>query len=127
MQVTMMEDESQTLLHATILGEATEHAEGAAVFVWNEERRYVAVNQEACRLTGLTRAELIGMPVGALSPDGAVGDIERTRSVHLVRGASSFTRRDGTLVDIAWVTTHSRVAGLPYMISFCWPAGRNDA
>jgi PAS domain S-box-containing protein len=118
----LTEDESQKLLHATILGEAIEHAEGAAVFVWNEERRYVAVNEEACRLTGLSRADLIGMPVGDLSPDGAAGDIERTRSTPLVRGSSSFTRRDGTLIEIEWLTTHTRVAGLAYRVSLCWPA-----
>lgn len=119
----MSDDESQQLLHATILGEAVEHAAGAAVFVWNEERRYVAVNAEACRLTGLSREELIGMPVGELSPDRAAGDIERARGAPLVHGGSSFTRRDGTQVELEWVTTHSRVAGLPYMVSVCWPAG----
>ena len=61
-------------------------APGAAVFVWNEERRYVAVNEEACRLVGLSREELIGMPVGDLSPDSAAGDIERaTRGAVLAR------------------------------------------
>ncbi len=119
----MTTDESQKLLHLTILGEAIDFAEGAAVFVWNEERRYVAVNEAACRMTGLTRAELIGMPVGELSPDRAAGDIERTRSAPLVHGTSSFTRRDGTDVEIEWVTTHTTVAGLEYMLSLCWPAG----
>jgi PAS domain S-box-containing protein len=121
----MTEDENQKLLHSTILGEAIDYAEGAAVFVWNEERRYVAVNGEACRLTGLSRAELIGMPVGELSPDRAAGDIERTRAAPLVHGTSSFTRRDGTRVDLEWVTAHSRVAGLPYMISLCWRPGED--
>jgi PAS domain S-box-containing protein len=120
----MLKDgESQKLLHATILGEALEHAEGTAVFVWNEERRYVAVNEEACRLTGMSRADLIGMPVGDRSQDGAAGDIERTRATPLVHGSSSFIRSDGTPIAIEWVTTHTRVAGLAYMVSLCWPAG----
>jgi PAS domain S-box-containing protein len=118
----MAEAENQKLLHATIVGEAIEHAVGAAVFVWNEERRYVAVNEEACRLTGLSRAELIGMPVGDLSPDRAAGDIERTRATPLLHGRSSFTRRDGQAVELEWVTTHTHVAGLEYMVSVCWPA-----
>ncbi len=119
----MTTDESQKLLHLTILGEAMDSAEGAAVFVWNEERRYVAVNEGACRMTGLTRAELIGMPVGELAPDRGAGDIERTRSAPLVQGTSSFRRRDGTEIEIEWVTTHTTVAGLEYMLSLCWPAG----
>jgi PAS domain S-box-containing protein len=84
------------------------------------------VNEGACRLTGLSRTELIGMPVGELSPDRAAGDIERTRSAPLVRDSSSFTRRDGTNVEIEWVTTHTTVAGLEYMLSLCWPAAAAD-
>ena len=41
--------ESQHLVHLVLLGEAFDGLDGAAVFVWNEERRYVAVNDEADR------------------------------------------------------------------------------
>src|SRR5437588_5951733 len=94
------------ILQRALLGEALDCASGTAVFVWNEERHYVAVNEEACRLVGLGRDELIGMPVGGLSPDQAAGDISRTRAAPLVRGSSSFTRLDGTAIEIDWVTMH---------------------
>jgi PAS domain S-box-containing protein len=122
----MSNDTSQRLLHLTLLGEAIDCASGAAAFVWNDERRYVAVNEEACRLTGLSRTELVGMPVGDLSPDRAEGDIARTRSAPLVHGVSSFTRRDGRRVDLEWVTTHTKVAGMRYMVSLCWPTNGSD-
>ena len=95
--------------------------DSAAVFVWNEERHYVAVNDEACRLVGLSRGELIGTPVGSLSPERAAREIEETQRTPFVRGSSSFTRRDGTSVEIDWITGHTRVAGLPYMVSVVWP------
>jgi hypothetical protein len=66
------------------------------------------------------------MPVGDLSPDRAESDIARTQSQPLVHGTSSFTRRDGRRVDLEWVTTHTRVAGLQYMVSLCWPNGNGD-
>jgi PAS domain S-box-containing protein len=109
----------QQLLQRSLLGEAVDLLDGVAVFVWNEERRYVAVNDHACRLLGLGREEIIGMPVGDLSPDGAAGDIARTQASRVTSGSSSFTRRDGERVELEWTTMHTRVAGLPYMVSVC--------
>jgi PAS domain S-box-containing protein len=114
-----MDAEAQDLLHRALLGEAIDLLEGVAVFVWNEERHYVAVNEHACRLVGLTRAELIGMPVGELSPDRARDDLERTRQSPVTSGSSSFTRRDGEVVELEWTTVRTRVAGLAYMVSIC--------
>jgi len=114
-----MDADAQQLLQQALLGEAVDCLDGVAVFVWNEERRYVAVNQAACDLVGLTREELIGMPVGDLTPDRAAGDVRRVQAGHITSGASSFTRRDGERVDLEWTTAHTRVAGLPYMLSVC--------
>ncbi|MGH3003017.1 MAG: PAS domain-containing protein, partial [Gaiellaceae bacterium] len=58
----------EKLMHQTLLGEAVECA-NTAVFVWNDDRRYVAVNEAACELVGLTRSELVGMRVGDLTVD----------------------------------------------------------
>jgi PAS domain S-box-containing protein len=115
-------EDAQHILQRALLGEALDCADGTAVFVWNEDRNYVAVNEEACRLVGLPREELIGMAVGGLSPDNATGDIDRVRRAPIVRGSSNFTRRDGATVEIEWVTMKTRVAGLPYMVSLVWPA-----
>ena len=54
---------AHTLFQQTLLGDAAEHAE-IGVMVWNEERRYVAVNTFACRLLGVSREELLGSQVG---------------------------------------------------------------
>ena len=112
-----MAGDALQILQRSLLGEAIDLVEGVAVFVWNEERHYVAVNEEACRLVGLGRDELIGMPVGDLSPDRAAGDIARVREGTVTDGSSSFTRPDGEVVELSWTTLHTRVAGLPYMVS----------
>jgi len=116
------EYDNQDILHRSLLGEAVDALEDVAVFVWDDTRHYVAVNQEACRLTGLTRGEIVGMPVGDLSPDHASGDIDRVQRAPLTRGSSSFTRRDGERVELEWLTMHTRIARLPFMISVCWRA-----
>jgi PAS domain-containing protein len=117
-----MTDEAHRILQRALLGEALDGATGTAVFVWNEDRNYVAVNEEACRLVGLDRQALIGMPVGGLSPDQADTDIGRARNAPFLRGSGSFTRRTGEEVKIDWVTMHTTVAGLDYMISLVWAA-----
>jgi PAS domain S-box-containing protein len=118
-----MPDEAHQLLQQALLGEAIDYVDGVAVFVWNEERHYVAVNQEACRLVGLDRAALIGMAVGDLSPDGAATDLRRVQAGTVTDGTSSFTRPDGEVVAIQWTTVHTKIAGLPYMLSICRRAG----
>lgn len=54
-----------------LLGEAVECFDDVAVFVWDEDRTYVAVNQAACHLVGKTRREILPMKVGDLAPDRA--------------------------------------------------------
>ena len=99
-----------------LLGEAAECLDDVAIFVWDEDRNYVAVNQAACRLVGRTREEILRMKVGDLAPDRASPLFEAVQhgGVHT-----------GTLVapngEIEFMTCPSRIAGLPYMVSVCWP------
>jgi PAS domain S-box-containing protein len=104
-----------------LLGEALVYAEQVAVFVWDDDRHYVAVNDFACRLVGLTREELLGRRVGFASPDieAKIADVQRHAAQH---GTSSFVRADGATIALEWVTFRTRIAGLPYMASVCWPA-----
>jgi PAS domain S-box-containing protein len=107
------------LAQIALLGEAIACAEQVAVFVWDDDRNYVAVNDVACRIVGLTREELLGRRVGFASTDmdAEIADVQRhpTR-----RGSSSFTSQTGETVALEWVTFRTRVAGLPYMASVCW-------
>lgn len=113
--------DSQKLVHRSLLAEAVDAMANVAVFVWDEDRSYVAVNDAACAITGLTRAQLIGMPVGDMSPGRAADMIAATQREPLLRGRTTFTRTDNASVELEFVTVHSRIAGLPYMVSFCWP------
>jgi PAS domain S-box-containing protein len=114
-----MTSDTQRLLQRSLLGEAIDLLEDVAVFVWNEERNYVAVNEAACQVVGLTREELIGMRVGTLSSSETVAQIDEIRRTTPFDGKSSFVRPDGTKVDLEWTTVHTKVAGLGYMVSVC--------
>jgi PAS domain S-box-containing protein len=115
--------EVERFAQLALLGEAAECLQDGAVFVWDEDRNYVAVNEAACRLVGLTRAELLAMSVGALSPNRASPHFEEVQRRAPLAGRSSIRRRDGTEVEVEWVTFRTRLAGLPYMVSVCWRDG----
>ena len=100
-----------------LLGEAAECLEDVAVFVWDDDRNYVAVNQAACAIIGRTRDEILAMKVGDLSDNRASPTFERVqaRGVHTGR----ITSPTG---DLEFMTCATRIAGLPYMVSVCWRA-----
>jgi PAS domain-containing protein len=99
-----------------LLGEAAECLQGVAVFVWDDDRNYVAVNQIACTLIGKTREEILRMKVGDLSPNRAAPLFEQVQSAGVHHGVM-----DGPNGELRYVTSRTRVAGLPYMVSMVWP------
>ena len=122
-----MTDSAAQIAQIALLGEAVEYVQGAAVFVWDDDRNYVAANDAACALVGLSRAELLAMKVGDMTADRAAPYFEQvqhgaahTGAVHT--GALHVDRADGP-VEIDWLTCRTTIAGLPYMVSVCWRAG----
>ncbi len=102
-----------------LLGEAANCLEDVAIFVWDEDRNYVAVNEAACELVGRSCSEILRMSVGDMSPNRASPHFEEVQHGAVHRGSSQINRDDGVL-EIDWVTCHTRIAGLPYMVSMCW-------
>lgn len=117
----MPDEASQRLVHRSLIGEAVEAMNGVAVFVWDEHRHYVAVNDAACAMTGLSRSELIGMPVGDRTEGGAAEIMEQASRVPVLQGVMSFARADGRTLDVNYLTMHTRIANLPFMVSMIWP------
>src|SRR3954453_4094439 len=100
-----------------LLGEAVECTQDAAVFVWDEDRNYVAVNQAACRLLGKTRDQLLGMRVGDMAENRAQPLFDEVQRAGIHTGQIPFDS-----AAIQFVTCKARIPGLPYMVSICWPA-----
>jgi PAS domain-containing protein len=101
-----------------LLGEAAECLEDVAVFVWDEDRNYVAANQAACDLVGRTRDELLRLRVGDLS-DSSVDEL----LVEVQRRGIHTGTMESPAGEISYVTCKTRVAGLPYLVSVCWRNG----
>ena len=102
------------LIQATLLGEAVENGP-VAVFVADENRRYVAVNQAACRLVAYSREELLALHVDDVATD--VGRWEDMRRDGTIAGSVELRRKDGETVEFRYVAGSTVVAGMPVYVS----------
>ena len=111
---------SEPLVHATLLGEALEHGP-VAVFVFDEELRYVAVNEYACSLLGYERAELLELRAGALSEPGSMEEYAAVVQRHQAEGRTRVRRKDGAVIPLRFRACETRVAGLTFYVGVAWP------
>jgi PAS domain-containing protein len=115
----MTDGGANRLSQLALLGEAVECLEDAAIFVWDEDRNYVAANEAACVLIGKTHEELLKMKVGDMTADKAEPHFSSVQTGKLHTGSLRVDRPDGP-VEIDWMTCPTKIAGLPYMLSVCW-------
>jgi PAS domain-containing protein len=113
-------ESAEQIAQLALLGEAVEQLQAVAIFVWDDDRNYVAANQAACDLLGRTRAELLTMKVGDMTPNRAAPYFDEVQQHGAVHTGSLRVPRAGDPVDIDWMTCRTRIAGLPYMVSVCW-------
>jgi PAS domain S-box-containing protein len=112
---------AQPLVQASLIGEAID-AGPVLVFVFDEDGRYVAANQQACDTLGYERDELVTLTVEdvAQSPDSA--EVEREAgSSRTKRGRVELTRKDGSTFLFEYRSQEAVVAGLTVYVSVGWP------
>ena len=109
---------AEPLIQATLLGEAVDAAP-VAIFVADDELRYVAVSRHAAEMLGYTRAELLELKVTdvARDDDGAVFAHAALRTNRGVEGSALLTRKDGTTTSFRYVSSETRIAGMPLYVS----------
>jgi PAS domain S-box-containing protein len=108
---------SEPLIQTSLLGEAVEHGP-AAVFVADEEGRYVAVNQAACILLGYSRQELLAMHVAEIArSDESAQAWETMRTSGTSVGTTLLTRKDGRTVSFTYVAGATVVAGMSVYVA----------
>jgi len=102
---------AQPLVQASLIGEAID-AGPVLVFVFDEDGRYVAANQQACDELGYERDELVTLTIDdvAESPERA--------SV----GRMKLTRKDGSTFVFEYRSQEALVAGLTVYVAVGWPA-----
>jgi len=93
-----------------------------AVFLINEQRRFIYVNDAACRSLGYRREELLNLTPSDIDPDV---NPERGRAIwkellatgHLGPFESRHRRRDGSIFPVELVFTVFRHAGEPFNLA----------
>ena len=109
---------AHALLQETLLGEALDNLD-AGVFLADEQGRYVAVNRYACSLTGYSREELLNMTVHALAADSS--DYEPMLRGSMREGTVGLRRKDGSVVECAWRSGTTKIAGMTFYVGLNWP------
>jgi PAS domain S-box-containing protein len=115
------------LVQVTLLGEALEHLPVAAI-VAQESGSRVAVNLEACKLTGYTREELLALPIEELS--GRTPREHKRKMLDFARhgrapGKGPLRRKDGSIVEVEYRWLSTRVAGMEFFLFFLAPLGES--
>ena len=109
------------LVQKSLVGEALEHGP-VAIFVADDDGRYLAVNAYACELLGYTRSELLDLrvPDVAVDPEAKAnyGEMRRTGS-HT--GLSRLRRSDGSEIEMHFRASQTTVGGMLVYIGACWP------
>jgi len=112
---------AEPLIQASLLGEAIDHGP-VAVFVADDDLRYIAVNEFACALLGYSREELLVLKVSDVARD-ADAEVDLADVVaHRARdGETRLVRKDGTHVTITYRASETTVAGMRFHVAIGWP------
>ena len=113
---------AEPLIQASLIGEALDRGP-VAVVVADEDKRYVAVNDYACRLLGYTREEFLSLGIEdvARSPDweerfadlGTAGKLS---------GIAIAAAKDGTELTFHYRAEQATVAGMSVYVGVGWIA-----
>ena len=111
----------------TLLGDAWERAE-IGVVVFNDARRYLAVNAAYCALTGYSREEIGGFRAGHNLLLGEMGRAELSQAEFIERitdhrrlDRAVIRRKNGTALPVYSMLVSSEVSQLPIYIGLVWP------
>ncbi len=117
----MSAEPAESLIQRGLLGEALDKGP-VAIFVADEDMRYVAVNESACELLGYTREELLSLGIDAVSPwpetRQRFADFMRAGSCE---GLARVVRKDGNEVTVFYRASETAVAGMTLYVSVAWP------
>jgi len=114
-----MNVEARTKIQQVLLGDALEWATDLGAFVLDEQGRYLAVNDAACKLVGLSREEILGLEIGTFNPH-LVAEYTDVLEQGKVGGETFIVRADGERVDLGYRVSTTRVGGMPFLVVICW-------
>ena len=109
------------LVQKSLIGEALDPGP-IAVFVADDDGKYLAVNAFACDLLGYDRDELLALTVA----DVAVGEtaaaaFETVRRIGKHTGTTLLRHKDGADLPMQFRAAQTTVGGMALYIGVCWP------
>jgi PAS domain S-box-containing protein len=109
------------LIQHALLGEAVDNGP-ASIFVMGDDRKFVAVNETACRLLGYERAELLGLDPSELAPesdlDARLGELARAGALE---GRVMLKAKNGDLIPVRYRASAATAAHMRFWISVAFP------
>jgi PAS domain S-box-containing protein len=120
-----VETGSLRILHQALLGEALMTGD-SALFVTDDEGRYLAANDSGLTLLGYTREELAAInarDVTTRSEEEIAEVFAMLKRAHSVQHRAHFRRKDGVVGSIDALAFESKVGGLPVVVSITAPVG----
>jgi PAS domain S-box-containing protein len=109
------------LVQKSLVGEALDTGP-VAVFVADDDGKYLAVNAYACELLGYEREELLALRVGDVAVNrGAADDFEALRRQGRRTGVAVLRRKDGAELSMHFRAGETTVGGMSLYIGVCWP------
>jgi len=108
---------AETLIQTALLGEATDDGP-ALIFIADDEMRYVAVNECACRTLGYTRDELLALRVDEVAREPeAPTQYDEMLARGFRHGTALLTRKDRTTVEFLYRALKTQLAGMNFFVS----------
>ena len=109
------------LVQKSLVGEAIDNGP-VAVFVADDDQRYLAVNAYACELLGYDRDELLELRVTDVAVnDGAAADYTGLQRGGVHTGLTVLRCKDGTELPMNFRASATRVGGMELYVGVCWP------
>jgi PAS domain S-box-containing protein len=109
------------LIQQSLLGDAIDRGP-LAVFVADENQRYLAVNKYACELLGYEREEILELGVTDVAVNtGAAEDYEQMMRSGGHVGMAILRRKDGTELPMNFRASQTTVGGMDVYVGVCWP------
>ena len=110
------------LIQQNLLGDAIDRGP-VAVFVADDEQRYLAVNAYACELLGYAREEILQLRVTDVAVDtGAAEDYGEMMRTGRHAGVTILRRKDGTEVPMNFRASRTTAGGMDVYVGVCWLA-----
>ena len=118
---TMSAAVAHDLVQKSLIGEALDSGP-VAVFVADDDGKYLAVNAYACDLLGYDREELLTLRVPDVAVnETAAADYETLQRTGEHTGTTVLRHKNGRELPMNFRAGHTTVGGMPLYIGVCWP------